>query len=106
EAENGKILMDILNLPPSPFPDLLFLDLNMPIKNGFECLAEIRNGQSPVRELIVMVLSTSRDPQSIKKAFRMGATYYAIKPNTYGAFRTLVDDALKMVPSNRKMKSP
>lgn len=99
QAEDGKQLMDILYLPPSPMPDLIFLDLNMPVKNGFECLEEIRGPKSNLRQLSILVFSTSGDPHNIQKAFRLGATFYAIKPHSYATLRALAADALRIIPT-------
>lgn len=94
QAENGEQLMNLLSVPPHPLPDFIFLDLNMPIKNGYECLEEIRNGQGDLRKLRVIVLSTSSDPAAKNQAFKLGATLYAIKPTTFSDLKSLVKDVL------------
>ncbi len=47
-AEDGHMLLEMLK--NRPLPDVIFLDLNMPGKNGFECLQEIRQAQQDVRD--------------------------------------------------------
>jgi len=61
-------------------PDLIFLDINMPLMNGFEVLQLIKN--SPRLEKIpVILLSTSFSEHDIKRGFHLGATRYIVKPN-------------------------
>ena len=57
-SEDGEELMTALEetVPPQPF--VIFLDLNMPRKNGFECLKEIRESDK-LKDIPVVVLSTS-----------------------------------------------
>ena len=50
EAENGKELMEILHQPPNPMPEVVFLDINMPIQNGFQCLEEIRKDKNDLKK--------------------------------------------------------
>lgn len=94
EVENGKQLMDILQRPPSRWPEVIFLDLNMPIKNGFECLKEIRNHDGEMQNLNIIILTTSSDPVTIAKAFELGATFYAVKPNSFDGLKSLARDIL------------
>src|SRR5690348_3605911 len=61
-VRDGEQLMDWLGR--NPMPDLLFLDLNMPRKNGFECLSEIK-ASATLASLPVIVLSTSSEPDII-----------------------------------------
>jgi CheY-like chemotaxis protein len=64
-----------------PVPGLLLLDLKMPRKNGFEVLEWIRSHQQ-LRELPVIVLSSSDDKSDVKRAHQLGITNYFVKsPN-------------------------
>jgi CheY-like chemotaxis protein len=61
-----------------PVPDHVLLDLKMPVKNGFEALEWIRS-QKPFEGLPVSILSSSDDPQDVKRAYELGATTYFVK---------------------------
>ena len=62
-----------------PFPDLVLLDLKMPVVNGFEVLDWIRS-QPGLRRLPVIVLTGSLLPEDTQKAYEAGANSYLIKP--------------------------
>lgn len=64
-------------------PDVMLLDLKMPVKSGFETLEELRR-QERWRFLPVLILSASSQPQDIEKAHRLGASGYLIKPSALG----------------------
>lgn len=65
-----------------PHPDLIILDLNMPRKNGFEVLDEIRQDPA-LAKVPVMVLTTSHAEDDILTAFEHGADSYLTKPTGY-----------------------
>ena len=65
-------------------PDLIFLDLNMPGKNGEECLLEIRNDER-LQKIPVVIYSTSSGNRDIEACFKGGANCYLVKPNNYSA---------------------
>jgi Response regulator containing CheY-like receiver, AAA-type ATPase, and DNA-binding domains len=105
QAEDGLQLMEILNSIKDPIPEILFLDINMPGKNGFECLEEIRKQEGRVKEINIIILSTSNDPQDIEKALELGATFYAVKPNRFDVLKSFVKDVLQLdsqMTENRK----
>lgn len=52
--EDGDNLMDYLNHPKTNLPDVIFLDFNMPVKNGMQCLREIRSSTIMDRVLIAI----------------------------------------------------
>ena len=78
-VSNGKELSTLLQKTK---PDLLFLDLEMPYKNGLECLVEIRD--NPIlNDLPVVVFSSTTKPSNIQTAYEMGAHLFFIKPPVY-----------------------
>lgn len=73
-----------------PLPSLLLLDLRMPMKNGFEVLAWIR--QEPAfRPLRIVVLTTSEDMKDVNRAYQLGANSFLVKPMDLEHFANLTD---------------
>ena len=76
EAENGQEALTLFNKQQ---PDLVFLDVDMPLLNGFEVCRAIRQterGQS----LPVLIATGANDSRSIDQGFEAGATQYKTKP--------------------------
>ncbi len=93
-AHNGEHLMNLLTDIPS-LPDVLFLDLNMPLKNGIECLDEIRKNEK-LRKLPVVIFSTSSHPGTIDRTYEGGAHLYIRKPNDFKSLRNVIHHALSI----------
>jgi CheY-like chemotaxis protein len=90
--ENGEELMDYLrrrgaysNPADSPRPGLILLDLNMPRKNGFEALQEIK-ADPGLRHIPVVVLTSSHDEPDVLRVYDLGASGFISKPVTFDAF--------------------
>jgi CheY-like chemotaxis protein len=66
----------------APRPGIIMLDLNMPKKNGREALAEIKS-DADLRQIPVIVLTTSRDEQDVLVTYDLGANSYITKPVTF-----------------------
>lgn len=79
--ENGEELMQLLKSPP-PTPHVIFLDLNMPVKNGYEVLKEIRNSER-LKDYPIVVFSTANDTATIAEVKKLGASLYINKPGDY-----------------------
>jgi CheY-like chemotaxis protein len=62
-----------------PLPALMLLDLNMPLLNGFDVLLW-RHKQPELRELPIVVMSSSHSQEDIQRALSLGAASYCIKP--------------------------
>jgi CheY-like chemotaxis protein len=93
--KDGKELMDYLTLSHAILPEIVFLDLNMPIKNGMQCLTEIRsNGK--LQNLIVAIYSTSSSENDIEQTFINGANIYINKPNSFGALKKTINKVLQI----------
>lgn len=92
---NGEQLMQLLNETEEQLPDILFLDLNMPRKNGLTCLLEIKRSEK-LKLLSVIIYSTSYEPEVVSLLYRNGATHYIRKPNSYNQLKKLVYQALTL----------
>jgi len=97
---NGGDLIDLLNNPP-PEPAMVFLDWNMPGKNGEEVLAEIRATES-LRDIPILIFSTSSNADNIESARRNGANMYITKPNTFQDIVQIIRHCLKIDWKNFK----
>ncbi len=92
---DGKELMDYLSLPNVILPEVVFLDLNMPIKNGMQCLKEIRANPKLI-DLSVAIYSTSSSEKDIEDTFVYGANIYINKPNTFKELKTVIEKVLQL----------
>ena len=81
-VKDGEELMDALKKNFKELPDMIFLDINMPRKNGFECLTEIRQ-HDDLKMLPVIIFSTSNDPALISWMYNSGANLYLNKPTNF-----------------------
>lgn len=86
KVDNGQQLIDHLKDPTEPNPDIIFLDINMPVKNGKEVLAEIKADET-LKEIPTVMLSTSDNPKDVDDTFHAGANLYVQKPFS---FRSLI----------------
>lgn len=76
-TENGKTAMDFIRFN---LPDLLLLDLMMPVKDGFSVLKEM-NEEGFLEKIPVVVVSNLGQDSDIKSAIELGATDFLIKSN-------------------------
>jgi CheY-like chemotaxis protein len=90
-VRDGEELMDYLhrrgqyvNAHISPRPALILLDLNMPKKDGREALREIKDDPE-LRQIPVVVLTTSKAEEDIYRTYDLGANSFIIKPVTFAA---------------------
>lgn len=92
-SKDGVLLMKNLfaNVPPSP--TVLFLDINMPRKNGFECLKEIKQNEK-LKNIPVVIFSTAVDKTYLEKAFQGGADFYVQKPSSFLLLRKVIEKVL------------
>lgn len=79
-AEDGEQLMQFLS--KESLPDMIFLDLNMPVKNGIECLQEIRSDKK-LDNLPIIVYTTSDNPRDIETCYKLKANLYVVKPTSF-----------------------
>lgn len=63
-------------------PDLVFLDLNMPLKNGLNCLKDIHNLKL-LPDTPIIIYSTSNSIDDIDEAYKYNASFYIVKPPSF-----------------------
>ena len=88
-VDSGQELMDNLKDPSEPNPDIIFLDINMPVKSGKECLAEIKSDET-LKEIPTVMLSTSESVKDVEDTFNPGANLYVRKPFSFRSFILLL----------------
>ena len=86
-ARNGVDCMNLLM--ESSLPDLIFLDINMPLKTGLECLEEIRKDDR-LKKLKVVVLSTASTRDLVDTAYKKGANLYLRKSFSFEEFKKIL----------------
>ncbi len=91
----GQQLMDYLHALDTKLPEVIFLDLNMPVKNGMDCLKEIRNN-SCFNDISVAIYSTSSSERDIEETFINGANIYINKPNSFGKLKEAIARVIDM----------
>ena len=77
--KNGLELIQYLRRPETILPNIIFLDLNMPSMNGFECLKELKRDPG-LQGITVVIYSTSSSEKDINETFLNGANIYVNKP--------------------------
>jgi len=91
-ATDGDELLELLRTA-DPLPDVIFLDLNMPAKNGFESLQEIK--KDPVlRGLPIIIFTTTANHHTVDQMFALGARYYIEKPTDFNVLKELIHTIL------------
>ena len=95
-VSNGEQLIEVLKKMKNNLPDVLFLDLNMPRKNGFASLGEIKR-DTDLQNLPVIIFSTASELETVKKVFRDAAHYYICKPVDFSQLKKIIYEALTLI---------
>lgn len=109
-VRDGQQLMNYLSENSKNLPDLLFLDLSMPRKNGFECLCEIKEHES-LKDIPVVMFSTSYPRDQIYEAgmintlLKIGAYHFIRKPVDFAQLKQVIHQTLTMFAERRLMNS-
>lgn len=90
---DGVELMNYLNQADAILPNVLFLDLNMPRKNGIECLDEIKMDEK-FNDIAIAIFSTSSSEEHIEETFVRGANIYIKKPSDFTLLKKVLSDVV------------
>jgi len=95
-VHDGEQLMQLLTERTSDLPRVLFLDLNMPRKNGFECLTELKDDET-LKDVPVIVFSTSFEQDVVNLLYKKGGQYYIRKPAEFSQLKKAILQALTLI---------
>jgi response regulator RpfG family c-di-GMP phosphodiesterase len=85
-ADNGNVLMKLIH---EKIPDLLFLDIILPYKDGKDCIREIRSDKK-FDSLPIIVYTSIRDLETVEFCYRWGTNLFVHKPHTYSEIGDVV----------------
>lgn len=94
-VNDGEKLMRYLADNAAHLPQVVFLDINMPRKNGLECLKEIRKNEQ-FKDIAVVMFSTSNSWDTINMLFKSGAHVYIHKPSDFGQLKQVIYNAIPL----------
>jgi CheY-like chemotaxis protein len=86
-AQDGREALRLLESELVILPDFIFLDINMPIMNGKECLINLKKNRR-LKAIPIIMYSTTSDTNEIKEFYKLGAHDFLIKPAN---FKNLVE---------------
>jgi CheY-like chemotaxis protein len=81
DAEQGMEYLNNCCAGENAMPSLILLDLNLPRTSGLKLLEWLRKQEAPLKDLPVIVLTSSRDTDDIDQAYVLGANSYMAKPS-------------------------
>ena len=102
---DGEQLMRHLTKETDELPTVLFLDLNMPRKNGFACLEEIKRSEN-LKQIPVIIFSTSYDENIADLLYKGGAHYYICKPADFSELKKIIGHALQLILQEKTLQPP
>jgi CheY-like chemotaxis protein len=87
--QDGHSLLSAIKTQENQGDEVIFLDINMPGKNGFQILKEIRQDDK-LKPIPVIMYSTSSDAHTINTSRETGANAYAIKPSDFHTLTSII----------------
>lgn len=91
-ANNGRVALEML-ASKQVIPELIFLDLNMPIMNGQQFLHHIKN-HPDLAAIPIIIFSTSADPRTIEETKKQGVRNFITKPDKFSRLKEVLHSVL------------
>lgn len=103
QLKNGDTLLEWLELHGRELPDVILSDLNMPGKNGYDVITEVKNNPSWTH-IPVIITSTSSTKTIIDRCLGMGAADYIVKPETFVEYVPYVKNLHRLIEEKQLVK--
>ncbi len=98
-VHDGEQLMQLLTNETNELPHVLFLDINMPRKNGKECLAEIKLNNK-LKHFPIIMFSTSFEKEVVNLLYNSGAQYFIRKHSDFSQCKKVIQQTLTLIMKN------
>jgi CheY-like chemotaxis protein len=95
-VHDGERLMQHLAEVTNDAPAVVFLDLNMPRRNGFECLLEIKSIER-LKQIPIIIFSTSIEQRVVDLLYENGAHYFIRKPADFEQYKMIIRQSLTSI---------
>lgn len=95
-AADGHEMLNKLRTTGFALPDVIFLDLNLPVMDGWQCLRELKH-DTILQRIPVIIYSTSSATRDKQMAAHLGATYFYSKPDNYNDLKRFLRNVARYV---------
>jgi CheY-like chemotaxis protein len=103
QVKNGDTLLEWLNENNDALPDVILSDLNMPGKNGYDVINEVK-GNPVYSHIPVVITSTSSTKTIIDRCLSSGAADYIVKPETFVEYVPYVKNLYRRIEEKQLVK--
>jgi CheY-like chemotaxis protein len=103
QLRSGDALLEWLGDNPQELPDIILSDLNMPGKNGYDVISDIKNNPSHCH-IPVIITSTSSTKTIIDKCLALGAADYLVKPETFVEYVPYVKNLYRLIEEKQLVR--
>lgn len=104
-VSNGDALLEWMRQHPASLPDVVLSDLNMPGKNGYDIITELKNDPA-YTHIPVIITSTSSTKTFIDKCLALGAAHFLVKPETFIEYVPFVNKLHAVIVEKNLVKRP
>lgn len=98
-ASTGQMAIDMLEIKKNDLPDLIFLDINMPVIDGWQCLSILKNNKA-FNHIPVIIYSTSAPDGVQETAVKLGALSYLLKPDQFDELKKLLAEVVNRIDNH------
>ncbi len=103
QVKNGDTLLEWLDSNNGALPDVILSDLNMPGKNGYDVISDMKN-HPDYSHIPVIITSTSSTKTIIDKCLSFGAADYIVKPETFVEYVPYVEKLYRLIEARQLVK--
>lgn len=98
-VEDGKQALNLLSTSKPAYPNIIFLDINMPVMNGWELLRKLKS-DNQFANIPVVVYSTSSRPMDRQTAEALGAMCFVTKPDSFTMVKEMLEIVIESISHN------
>lgn len=93
-AKNAVEALEMIDNGPGFVPDYIFLDLNMPLLSGLQCLDELKK-RKQLSNVNILIYSTSSFERDFEEAKRIGASHFFVKPSSISTLISTLEEVFR-----------